>query len=344
METETRNRFELCKQLGKLILIFVLAGNSVAQDVHFSLFNSCPLFMNPAYTGNFTGDWRLALNVRNQWGAIEAFNTEMLSFDRKVYLFKQNFGAGLFIMGDQEGPNGLKSNDVFGSFSYGKILNKNFFNIGLQIGYVHQGFDANQTYPDQYNRETGTFNSGQETNGSKAGMRNSYLDINLGLLWKTNITIFEPEAGLSVFHLNSPNQSLNGGDDHLSLRYSLNANVKTKISDDYYITPSILYTRKDAATETMVGTNFGMNVFGNKSSVKEIFGGVYLRNGLFSGADAISVLAGASIRRIEFALCYDISVSNLSTAINNRSAFEISIIYKSISTTLNTYSIPCERY
>lgn len=344
METEIRKRFDFVKQIGRLIVLFVFTGNSVAQDVHFSMFNSCPLFLNPAYTGNFTGDWRLALNFRNQWGAIEPFNTEMVSFDKKVFLFKQNFGAGLYFIGDQQGPNGLKSNNIYGSFSYGRVFNNNFLNVGLQLGYVHQGFDPNQTYPDQYDRETGTFNTDLNSNGSKTALKNSYLDINLGILWKKNITIFEPEAGLTVFHLNSPNQALEGGVDRLPLRFSLNADMKTKFSDDYYITPSILYTRKEAATETMVGTNVGMNVFGNKAAVKEIFAGVYLRNGLFNEADALCVLAGATIRSVEFALSYDLSVSNLSTATNNRSAFEISIIYKSISTILNTYSIPCERY
>jgi type IX secretion system PorP/SprF family membrane protein len=344
METETRKRFNFIKQIGKLLVIFIFAGNSIAQDAHFSLFNSCPLFLNPAYTGNFTGDWRLALNFRNQWGAIEPFNTEMMSFDRKVYLFNQNFGAGLLFIGDQQGPNGLKSENIYGSFSYGRVFNNNFFNIGLQLGYVHQGFDPNQTYPDQYNRETGTFSPDINGSASKTDLKISYLDINLGILWKRSINIFEPEAGFSVFHLNSPNQSLDGGEDHLPLRFALNAKMKTKISDDYYVTPSLLYTRKEAATETMVGTNIGMNVFGNKSAVKEIFAGAYLRNGLFSEADALSILAGATIRNIEFALAYDISVSNLNVATNNRSAFEISIIYKSISTILNTYSIPCERY
>jgi len=42
-------------------------------------------------------------------------------------------------------------------------------------------------------------------------------------------------------------------------------------------------------------------------------------------------------------LSYDINVSGLSQS-TNVSTFEISLIYKSISTVLNSYSIPCERF
>jgi len=81
-----------------------------------------------------------------------------------------------------------------------------------------------------------------------------------------------------------------------------------------------------------------------KSSVKELMAGAYIRNGFLSNADAIAVLIGATIGRIDVALCYDITVSGLKTATNSNGAFEISVQYKSISTVLNSYSIPCERF
>jgi type IX secretion system PorP/SprF family membrane protein len=344
MQKETRKRFKYFRHTGIFLISILLAGNSMAQDIHFSMYNSCPMILNPASTGNFTGDWRLALNIRNQWSTIEPFNTEALSFDRKIYIRNQNFGVGLFFIGDQAGSNSLNTTNLFGSLSYGRELNKNSIKIGLQLGYVHQGLGGSQTYPDQYDRETGNFDPNMPSNIENAGEKHSYLDVNLGLFWKKSIRIFEPEAGLSVFHLNSPNQSFFGGTDRLPMRFSIHSNVKTNISDEFYIMPSILYSRQDAATETMAGTNVGMNLLGNHSSVKEIFAGLYLRNGIFNEADALSVFAGTRVGRIEFALNYDLTVSNLSTATKNQSAFEISIIYKSISTVLNTYSIPCERY
>ncbi len=315
-----------------------------AQDVHFTMYNSCPLLLNPANTGVFIGDWRLGMNFRNQWGAIESYNTEMVSFDRKLYLFNQDFGAGAYVIYDQAGSQSLNTFRFYGSLRYSKEINKNSLNLGVQLGFVHQGLGANQTYPDQYDRNSGNFNTDISSNEPHAGDKHSYMDVNLGLLWKKSINILEPEVGMSFFHLNSPNQSFFGGVDKLPLRFVLHSKVKTKINDDFYFTPSILYNRQKSATETMLGTNIGMNVLGNNSSVKEIFAGLYLRNGIFSKSDALCVLAGTSIRRIEIALSYDITVSELKTVTNNRSAFEISIIYRSISTVLNSYSIPCERY
>ena len=344
MQTNTRKQFDIFRRILNLVVCFYFTTNLLAQDIHFSMFNSCPLFLNPAYTGNFVGDWRVALNFRNQWSAIEPFNTTAASFDKKVYLFNQKFGAGLFFVNDQAGSHSLSYNKIYASIAYNKEINKNYLDLGIQLGYVHQGLGGNQTYNDQYNRDNGNFDPNIPTSEPHAGEKHSYLDLNAGLLWKRNINIFEPEVGLAFFHLNSPNQSFFGGTDRLPLRYSLHTKVKTKISDDYYVMPSILYTQQKGATETMLGTNIGMNLFGNRSAVKEVFAGIYLRNGLVNKADAMSILAGATIRRIEIALCYDITVSQLSTATSNRSAFEISIIYRSISTVLNSYSIPCERF
>jgi type IX secretion system PorP/SprF family membrane protein len=324
--------------------ILLLISQIRAQDVHFTMYNSCPLLLNPANTGVFIGDWRVGINFRNQWGAIDPFNTEMVSYDSKLYLFNQDFGAGAYVIFDQAGSSSLNTVRVFGSLRYSREINKNFVNLGIQLGYVHQRLGGNQTYPDQYNRDNGNFNPDLPSNEPYAGEKHAYLDVNMGLSWKKSINLFEPELGISIFHLNSPNQSFFGGVDKLPLRFVINSNVKTKLSDEFYVTPSILYNRQKEATETMIGTNLGMNVLGNKSTVKEIFAGIYLRNGIFDKSDAVCVLAGTSIRRLEIALSYDITMSHLKTVTNNRSAFEISIIYRSISTVLNSYSIPCERY
>jgi Type IX secretion system membrane protein PorP/SprF len=54
--------------LASVIVMFALSA--YAQDPHFSQFFASPLTLNPAFTGKFDGEWRLAANHRDQWPSI----------------------------------------------------------------------------------------------------------------------------------------------------------------------------------------------------------------------------------------------------------------------------------
>jgi type IX secretion system PorP/SprF family membrane protein len=325
------------------IMCIILTSKISAQDMHFSIYNSSPLFLNPANTGNFTGDWRLAGNYRNQWMSIATpFQTGTISFDKQFYVLHQRINGGVLFIHDESGSAWLRSDKLFASLSYSKLLGTNLVSLGLQLGYVYRGISGNQTWPSQWDPQTGRIEPGNENDGPYAATSKSYLDINAGLLWKRSIKIFEPEAGFSFSHINSPNQSFFEGNESLPVRYLIHAGVKTKFNDKIYVLPTFLYMRQKAATETIFGANIGYNLVGKKSTVKEIFAGVQMRSGI-NNSDAFAIIAGATVGRIDFAIGYDINISGLSSATGNKGAFEISFVYKSISTVLNSYSIPCER-
>jgi type IX secretion system PorP/SprF family membrane protein len=324
----------------KIAFVFIFTVGIIdAQDIHFSLFNSAPLFINPANTGNFVGDWRASLNFRNQWGAIEAFNTSMAGFDKKIYIKGQNLGVGGYIMNDQSGSNKLSFTKVYASIAYRTEINKNHLNGGIQLGFVHGAYGSNFSEPSDWDPYNGVF-----APSDKALEKKNYLDLNVGFSWKKSIRIFEPEAGISISHLNNPNNSFFEGKEKLSPRLLIHSKVKTKFGDLFYLSPAVMFTSQNGAKETMLGTNAGYNIMGNRSRVKELFAGVYFRNGMINNPDALSLVAGVLIYRVELAVCYDYNVSKLKIATNSRAAFEISILYRSISTVLNSYSIPCERF
>jgi hypothetical protein len=70
-----------------LIIAGFFSIPAFAQDPHFSLFNSQPLYYNPASTGT-DADVRVNLSYKNQWGVVTSpFHTYALNADVK---FKQN--------------------------------------------------------------------------------------------------------------------------------------------------------------------------------------------------------------------------------------------------------------
>jgi type IX secretion system PorP/SprF family membrane protein len=322
------------------ILFRISLTSGLSQDIHFTLFNNAPLFINPANTGNFDGNWRITGIYRDQWRAIsEPFTTASVSFEKHFYIHNQKIDGGAFLINDNSGAIGLTANKFYLSLAYEKTIRSNLFRIGLQAGYAFLAYGGNNvTYPADWNFEEGMFEGGNPSE------KTSYPDINIGLIWQTGINIFEPELGISLSHINFPNESFFDAKERLPVRYHFHGSTKIKFSDKIYFLPAFIYMNRKSASETVMGTNIGFRAFEKRSAVKELTLGMYFRDGFFRNTDALSVTGGLAIGRIDIALCYDINISGLKVATGSRGAFELSFAYRSISTVLNSYSIPCERF
>ncbi len=73
--------------------------HSRAQDAHLSQYDEAYLYLNPALTGMFNGDYRAGGHYRSQWAAVatKPFVTSMLSYDMP----KDRFGVGGYIMNNR---------------------------------------------------------------------------------------------------------------------------------------------------------------------------------------------------------------------------------------------------
>lgn len=329
--------------LGKVFIlslgILIFQAEAKAQDIHFTQFDYNPLFLNPANTGNFIGDWRVAANYRNQWLATSTpYTTASVSADLPMYVMGRKIGVGILFLNDATGILGLMTNKLYASGAYGMEINNNYLNFGIQAGIVLSSIESGW---GNFDYQNGTFDA---DNGELNDLEDSqYIDINIGATWKRNIHIFEPEVGINIMHVDFPNKSYLGASETEPIRLAFSAIAKTNISEIIYVTPKLYYSGVTGSSRTVIGAGAGYKLLGNRSSVKKVFGGFYVNNGLFSGLDAIMAQIGATVGRLDIALSYDLGVSELGQT-NTMGSFEIALIYKSISTVLNSYSIPCERY
>lgn len=312
-----------------------------SQDINFSLYKFNPLFLNPANTGNYYGNWRVTANYRNQWAATSnPYTTASASLDKRFKIANQDFAAGFLFLNDEAGVGGLTYNKLYVSLGYSNNLGENNFFGGIQIGYVSGS--VNSWY--NWNPATGDYSApnGEENFGENT----SYLDFNAGIVWKRKINILEPEVGVALSHINTPSNSfLSSDEDKEGLKYTVHLDLKTNLSDKFYVTPAIVYFSKEGASQTMAGLDIGYSFQGNLSTVKSIYTGVYLRNGIISNVDALNVILGTAIGKLGIGLAYDMNISDLSkSSSSNLGAFEVSIIYRIVGVVLNSYSIPCERY
>jgi len=335
--------FRIVKILSFIILVNV--PRVYSQDSHFSQFFSNSLALNPALTGNFIGDWRVSGNYRNQWRNIAIpYNTYSFGYDRMFYPENHRVGGGVFLVNDNSGDAALNVTRLYLSGSYYRDINNNDLSAGIQVGYVFKSYNySGATFPSQFDMTQGYFNSNLPSGELGIGERLSYLDINIGASWRKKIKIFEPRVGLSLFHLNVPKESYYNFNTRVPLKILFHAKMPTDLSDNMYLAPGLVYIRQRNASEMLLGSDLGFRFRGNFTNVDKAFTGIYFRDGIVRQADAIIVMAGAQAGRLDVILSYDFTVSPLGVVTNNRGAFEISFIYRSISTILNSYSIPCER-
>jgi len=322
-----------------IVLLLIFQAKLHTQEIELTQFDYGLLLLNPANTGNFDGDWRIAGNFRNQNVATtKPFRTAIINFDMPLYILGQKIGVGVFLLNDESGEGGLSFNKFYGSLGYSRSIANNFIGLGLQGGMVYGGFDSWGVW----DRNSGTFTA--PSGEPSASLKTDYFDFNMGVVYKKSIGFIEPEIGVSVSHINYPKNSfLDDDGEREALKMNAYTFIKTKVTDRIFFTPKILFAGKSNSNFTVAGTDAGYNLLGNTTTLKRIFIGAYAVDGITRELNSISAQIGATISRIDIILNYDIPVSSASQ-VGKMSAFEITFIYKSISTVLNSYSIPCERY
>ena len=316
------------------------------QDIHFSQFYNSPLSVTPAFTGCFTGDWRLSNNYRTQWSSIGIpYNTISVGYDRKFKLSYQDFGGGIYIVNDNSGYANLTVNKIYLSGVYHKLIGKNEIHLGIQPGYVLSNFGKDGlTFPDQYDPWIGEFNDQLPSGENNLNDKLSYFDINIGGAWNGEIGKLKPVAAISVFHINNPKQSFMGENNHLPLRMVLYGSGIYPLNGKWNLLPHLLYMLHKNANEFLLGSNAEMKFKDNSLKINSIYGGLLYRDGFNLKMDAVIGIVGLKFNNFDIGFSYDFNISHLKVATNTKGALEFSLIYTNMASFINKITLPCDRY
>lgn len=318
------------KKVLQLLFLFC-TSIAFAQDIHWSQYNSSPLNLNPAQTGLFDGDWRFVGNYRNQWSVIPVpYNTYSVSADTrlKTDLLKNGDvpGVGIIINSDKAGDSKFTTNQILLSGSYIKKLKKDstqFASFGIQPGITTRNFNVNAlTFDSQYDGDS--YDPTLPNGENFAKTRITYFDLGVGGAYhwrRTNRTWLN--AGISLQHLTMPKQSFFNNDQiKLDIKTNVSGLASIQLTDKGDVMPSFLYQRQGKFQETLVG------VFG-KYHLAPIDGkNTAIALGAFYRVkDAFIVAANMDYKNFNVGVSYDVNISKLTEATNNRGGFELSIIY-----------------
>lgn len=328
------------------VAIAITSLGSLAQDIHFTMFNLSPLSLNPANTGLMNADFRIANSFRSQWRPIgDPVNTVAASYDQQLYSLPNNLSGGLIFINDQAGGIDLVENKLMGSLGVKRFGRKATLSGGIQIGVASKVFRSEfATYPQQYSRELGTFDpnlpSGEE------GMRLStlYLDVNIGGIIQFKTRKGPLTIGGAIFHVNAPDESFYKTGDRLLPRLVSHAEYDLSLSEKIFIRPAFIWMTLQKAQELVVGSAVGVRTKGNSLNVTGLFAGMNVRTGVNRNGDAFAPYAGIDFKHFKVGVVYDITYSDLQIATDRRGAIEFAVIYTSPYSAATKVTIPCERY
>lgn len=326
------------------LTLFMLA--SQAQDPRFSQFFASPLTLNPALTGRFDGNLRVAGNYRNQWPTINnAFTTYSLSVDAPILTGRlpeiDRLAVGIQGFADEQADGVLKNTYWSLSTAYHKGLDEDGFHsvtVGFQGTYAQKRLNtANLKFEDQLRGDgfTGITNEifdPQQTNIN-------YFDLNAGMLFsgvfEGNINYY---AGASMYHINRPRESFKGALFDLNPRYTVHAGAYFPVGATTTLHTTALYQNQAGASEAVLGGALGFNLNNDiEYSPTTFYAGSWYRFG-----DALIPYIGLEFGSWRFGASYDVNTSSLRAASNSRGGFELSIIF--INKKQDAVSLNCPKF
>jgi len=341
------------KRLLILITGLSLSIVTMAQDLHYSQFYSAPMILNPALTGRFSEDYRVAAIHRRQWKSIQsAFETSALGVDMNFKGGKLNhdkIGLGFQFYKDQMGNNTFRNTGFLLSAAYHKTLDahkRHHLSIGAQGGYTQRSINSsNFQFGNQY--QNWTYNPDVSSNESLDNLNQSNFDLQAGLQYGYRINEkMMLDGGLAVFQLLSPKYSVlknPGNKNEIGTRLSINLGLDYKINHLLTLYPRALYMNQSNSSDLNLGAYAGYLIDHNHYFT------VFL-GGFYRAKDAGILLVGLGYKKLEAKFSYDFNASSLRTvkgaenAGNGKvGAWEISLIFKGVIPrgVPKEYTVPC---
>lgn len=295
------------------------------QDPHFSQFYSSPLTLNPAMTGVFSGEVRMATTYRNQWRTVSnPFTTATVACDFQILNDKIGddlFGIGFMGMLDQSNNQGLKSNFISFSTAYNKSIDRSGLHkigVGFQATWATKRVDYGRFVFSRQFTPIGfdpSLPNGEPINGFNL----NYLDIAAGFLYSgMNTSQTQWYIGGSFYHANRPNESFNAIQNRIQPRKSFHGGFNFLVSELNRVYLSGLYMNSMIAEELLMGAVFESLLPSQYET--SLYMGMYYRPN-----DAVIPYVGISIPKFQLGLSYDVNISSLRTASQGRGGFEFSL-------------------
>lgn len=331
-----------------LLSFFVSTCCLFAQDIHYTQFYADPIRLNPAQTGNFTGDYRIGLNARTQWKSVTVpYQTISTYLDFSLLKGKglNWLGVGINALYDRAGNGELATTEIRGSLAAHQAFTENFYlSVGTGLTYVNKLIDFEQL---QFSNQWNDVNFSPAINSGEAYISQSFQYIDASVGATANVYVHNAlsfQGGISLAHFNRPAVTFfDEEDSRLGIRNI--SFLESKIGlNDWSIEPGVYFTQQKRAREWAIGSNVGytLQTATKYQKSSHLYVGIWYRL-----KDALSGLIGYQWNNYRFLANYDVNLSALTPASQGRGAFEISLVrvgFLPNANRFNNKTVHCPRF
>jgi type IX secretion system PorP/SprF family membrane protein len=250
-------------------------------------------------------------------GHYQAYQTYAAYYEQRID--RLNSGFGVYLQGDNAGNGVLKSTDFSAFYAYRLRVSEGLsLKLGVEAGMHQTALDWDKLlFSDQLDPLNGPVQTTLEQRPEQ--LSHTRLDISSGLLLLSE----KVWLGISLKHLNTPNQGFLLVNDNLSqglpLRYTIHGGTEIRVNESNkaampaFISPNFLFVSQGPYQQINLGAYAG---------VGPIFGGLWFRH-TFGNADAAILLLGFREGVFKIGLSYDATVSGLANY--SGGAYELSL-------------------
>lgn len=304
-----------------------------AQDFTFSQFYEQPLLRNPALAGIFTGDLRVSMAYRDQWGSVTVpYRTASLSIEHKIPVGSKNdiLAIASQMSLDVAGDLSLKRTQFLPAINFHKSLSEEhdtYLSFAFMGGPVSSQFDPSKMkLGDQY--QNGGYDPSNPTAQPITRSGYSYWDLSTGISFSTAFhdkTRFYFAAGLS--HVTNPTiRSVTGSTEgFLKPRLSLNMGINAPSGERGRLTAFVDYFTQNNSRQLLGGVLYGMSIreYDDNKEPDLLYIGSFLRWG-----DAFIPTIKMEFEHFSVGVSYDVNISKLKVASNWRGGLELTATYR----------------
>jgi putative ATPase len=334
-ENELRRYLKNCwKDKYKYIILLLITFSSFflsfGQDTHYSQFTALPFELNPAFSGFFNGNIRLATAYRNQWISVTTpFNTWSLDFDMPLHKrgrYSFLFGLGANFKVDQAGDSKyrlLQSNLALSYIQGFGIFKKFKLGIGISGGFAQQSINYDAlTFDEQF--QHAMFDPNNPVSEFFTNYSYLFFDCGVGVVahYSLNREVFF-SGGVTVNHLNRPRKSLAVNDIRMDMNTTLFFQSQVILKTNLYLKPALLAALQGQYHEVLLGSTVEYAIAKQKNiPFITVGGGLFYRF-----LDAVIVTGSMEWNGFRLGISYDINLSTFLKATRGMGAFELNLTY-----------------
>lgn len=288
------------------LLIGLQSSKGLAQDAYFSQFYANPIYLNSALAGA-EGNPRLVVVHRQQWNAMNAFNSTFFSFDSPM---GKSSGWAVHAMKDTQLDGVINNIGAGTTLSHRINLRRGaVLGGGVSLSYMQKSFRWNRlVFEDQLRAGSNSLYPTAERIGESQTV---LYDAGIGLVYASEKLI----AGLNIAHINKPKERYSPDSEAVLPRrytahvaYSLQSNTRGRSA--YSITPTVIYENQAGMSYVNIGSYINNDL---------LTLGAWYRVG-----KAMVFTAGLAINQLNVGYSYDYNLSDSGNTFGATNEFSLS--------------------